>query len=75
MVSVPPLNAGYQKSLARMDSTPFRLRTSTDSAGTTGGWLALELRAARVSGWLSNEAPAGWGSVTVWFERGEQHLH
>jgi hypothetical protein len=39
------------------------------------GRLALELPAARVSGWLPNEAPAGQGSVTAWLERGEQHLH
>ena len=38
-------------------------------------WLALELPAARVSGWLSNEASAGRGPVTAWLERGEQHLH
>jgi hypothetical protein len=39
------------------------------------GRLALELPAARVSGWLPNEAPAGQGSVAAWLERGEQHLH
>jgi hypothetical protein len=39
------------------------------------GRLALELPAARLSGWLSNEASAGRGSVTAWLERGEQHLH
>jgi hypothetical protein len=39
------------------------------------GRLALELPAARVSGWLPNEAPAGQDSVTAWLERGEQHLH
>jgi hypothetical protein len=39
------------------------------------GRLALELPAARVSGWLPNEAPAGQGPVTAWLERGEQHLH
>src|SRR5213083_691644 len=38
-------------------------------------WLALELPAARVSGWLSNEASAGRDPVTAWLERGEQHLH
>jgi hypothetical protein len=39
------------------------------------GRLALELPAARSSGWLSNEASAGRGPVTAWLERGEQHLH
>src|SRR6266516_2666275 len=39
------------------------------------GWLALELPAARSSGWLSNEASTGRGPVTAWLERGEQHLH
>src|SRR6476661_6305252 len=39
------------------------------------GRLALELPAARSSGWLSNEASTGWGPVTAWLERGEQHLH
>src|SRR6476620_5068360 len=36
------------------------------------GRLALELPAARVSGWLLNEAPAGRGPVAAWLERGEQ---
>ena len=39
------------------------------------GRLALELPAARLSGWLLNEASAGRGLVTAWLERGEQHLH
>ena len=34
--------------------------------------MALELPAARVSCWLSNEALAGRDSVTAWLERGEQ---
>ena len=36
------------------------------------GRLALELPAARVSGWLLNEASTGRGPVTAWLERGEQ---
>src|SRR5436190_20392869 len=39
------------------------------------GRLALELLAARLSCWLSNEASTGRGPVTAWLERGEQHLH
>src|SRR6476646_5040417 len=39
------------------------------------GRLALELPAARLSGWLSNEASTGRGPVTAWLERGAQHLH
>src|SRR5919197_3846313 len=39
------------------------------------GRLALELPAARSSGWLWNEASADRGPVTAWLERGEQHLH
>src|SRR5919109_666452 len=39
------------------------------------GLLALELPAARWSGWLWNEASADRGPVTAWLEKGEQHLY